>query len=345
MQIKQILKKVFSVFIVFNLFLVSCNTNNIRKNLSENEFYDASNNILKIKENADELTVASVYAVSVPFFSALKMTDRIKAINTKSKFWKDIDRNIENADTVGRGTVDLEKLAKIRPDCLVHNAYDKTTVEAVQKLGIDVFCIKAENLDDIINTLGLMGKYFGKSKEADYIITYIKNKFDKIDNIVKSIKEEDKKTAILMGGTLGRIAGANALQSFMIERAGGICKIDESKNSNWVDIGVERIFEYNPDYLFITSSAVLDYDREELFKSPTWSGMAAIKNKNVFNMPAKIDSWDMPGISCVIGTMYILYKMYPTYFSRDELEKEIDEYYMMMFNRTFDKNYLGYTLD
>ena len=342
---KSIFKKFLSVFLVLNLFLISCNTNSVKRNLSENEFYDASNNILKIRENAEDLTVASVYAVSVPFFSALKMTDRIKAINTKSKFWKDVDKNLENADTVGRGTVDLEKLAKINPDCFLHNSYDKATVQAVKKLGIDVFCIKAENLDDIINTLNLMGKYFGKTKEANETITYIKNKFDKIDNIVKNIKEEDKKTAILMGGTIGRIAGGNALQSFMIERAGGICKIDDRNHNNWVDIGVEKIFEYNPDYLFITSSAALDYDREELLESPTWSGMTAIKNKNIFQIPAKIDSWDMPGISCVIGTMFMLYKMYPTYFSREELQKEIDEYYMMMFNKTFDKDYLGYTLD
>jgi len=72
--------------------------------------------------------------------------------------------------------------------------------------------------------------------------------------------------------------------------------------------------------------------------------MTAEKNKNIYVIPAAIDSWDLPGISCVIGTMYMLYKMYPEYFSLQDFQKEIDDYYTFMFGRTFDADYLGYEL-
>ena len=52
----------------------------------------------------------------------------------------------------------------------------------------------------------------------------------------------------------------------------------------------------------------------------------------------------MPGISCVLGTMYMLWRMYPDYFSADELQKQIDEYYTFMFGKTYDFAYLGYDL-
>ena len=344
----KIIKRIISWLIILSILsmhLISCSDNISIKENSTNIIIDASNNNLSIKENASEITAASVYAVAVPFFSALKMTDRVKAVNTKSKFWKDVDINLRNADTVGKGVVNIEKLAKINPTCLVHRSNDKSTVDQVKKLGIDVLCIKVENVDDIINTLNLMGKYFGEEENAKKTIDYIENEFEKIDNIVKNIPDDKRKTAIVMGGSLGRVAGIDMLQSFMIEKAGGICKVEEAKDHNWVDIGVEKIFMYNPDFIFLTSSSSLDYDVDEIYESETWRAMNASINKNIYNIPSKLDSWDMPGISCVIGTMYMLYKMYPEYFSKEELVEEINEYYTLMFDKTFDEKYLGYTLE
>ena len=172
----KIIKRIISSLIILSIFsmhLISCSDNISVKENSTNIIIDAANNKLSIKENASEITAASVYAVAVPFFSALKMTDRVKAVNTKSKFWKDVDINLGNADTVGKGVVDLEKLAKINPTCLVHRSNDKSTVDQVKKLGIDVLCIKVENVEDIINTLNIMGKYFGEEENAKKTIDYI----------------------------------------------------------------------------------------------------------------------------------------------------------------------------
>ena len=40
-----------------------------------------------------------------------------------------------------------------------------------------------------------------------------------------------------------------------------------------------------------------------------------------------------------------LHEMYPSYFTADQLQAEVDEYYTMMFGKTFDADYLGYTLE
>ena len=76
-----------------------------------------------------------------------------------------------------------------------------------------------------------------------------------------------------------------------------------------------------------------------------WSAMTAVQNGDIYVIPAKIDSWDLPGVSSTIGTMYLLYKMYPEYFTAEQLEEEIDEYYTFMFGKTFDPEYLGYQLE
>lgn len=42
---------------------------------------DAAGRKITVRLNAKELTAASVYAVSAPFFTALGISDRVKAVN------------------------------------------------------------------------------------------------------------------------------------------------------------------------------------------------------------------------------------------------------------------------
>ena len=36
--------------------------------------------------------------------------------------------------------------------------------------------------------------------------------------------------------------------------------------------------------------------------------------------------------------------MYPEHFSREQLEQEVTQYYLFMFGKTFEADYLGYDL-
>lgn len=343
------MKKAVSLIVTLALimFLYGCSSdqNAISQN-SGQTVTDGSGAVLSVPENSSTTTIASVYAVSVPFIVALGLSDRVKAINVKSKFWTENDEALSKAGTVGRGVVDLEALAKFAPDVLIHRSNDPKTVEAVSKLNIEVLCIKAENYDDIKSTLTMLGKYFGVSDRAVKVCEWMDTKFSYIDSIVKTIPEDKKVTALVMGGELGRIAGGDMLQSWMIEKAGGVCVADGvTANYSWTDVGVETIFGWNPDFLFCTGSTGLEYSVDGLYEDASWSALTAVKNGRIYRIPASYDAWDMPGISCVIGTMYMLRCMYPDYFSVEELQKQIDEYYTFMFGKTFDASYLGYNLE
>ena len=329
------MKKILTILLIISL-LVSCTSSNTQKEY-KGEIIDGANRTVRIPLNNSDISIASVYAVSVPFIVALDLTDKVVAINAKSSFWYKANENLNNAGTVGRGNVDLEKLATYNPDVFIHRSNDPETVEAVEKLGIDVICITVEDIDDVKNTLSMLGTYFDKEQKANEVKDWIDSKIEYIDEIVKAIPDNKKKTAMLLGGELGRVAGNDMLQTWMIEKAGGIPVIDEGENHNWINIGVEKVFTYNPDVIFCTSSTSRNYQIDELITDSTWSAVNAIKNRNIFTIPAANDSWDMPGISCVLGIMFMMHKMYPEYFSLEELKKEVNEYYTFMFGRTFDE--------
>lgn len=306
---------------------------------------DAAGRELAIPEDGSAERIASVYGTAVPFIVALQLSGQVDAINCKSNFWTKADEALGRAGTVGRGVVDLEALAECGATVLVHRANDAETVEAVEKLGVEVLCIQAEDMDEIYSTLKLMGEYFGKNDRAAEVIGWMDAKFAKIDGIVSQIPESERHTALVMGGELGRIAGGDMIQSWMLEKAGGICVAKDTENdARWLDIGVETVFSWDPEYIFCTSSASLDYTVDEVLEDSAWSAVKAVKNGHVAQIPSKLDTWDMPGIAAVIGTFWMLHEMYPEYFSVSELEAEIDEYYNFMFGRSFDAEYLGYEL-
>ena len=340
------MRKVINIIISISLTMCLCGC----KTEEENNYQftktikDGANREVGIASNAQELTAASVYFVAVPFFEALDITDRVLAVNARTSFWLKADENLGNAGSVGKGTVDLEKLASYAPDVLVHRSNDPETVEAVEKLGVDVVCITVENAQDVIDTLNLRGEYFGVKENATKAINWFNSKLELIDNIVSKIPQVERKTALLMGGEIGRVAGSDMLQSWMIEKAGGIAVVEEGVNHNWVDIGVEKVFSYNPEYIFITSSAARNYDVEDLYTNDAYSSLTAVKENNIYEIPAKQDSWDMPGLSCVLGIMYMLHSFYPEYFTISDLEDEVDDYYRFMFGRCFD-NELGLDWD
>jgi len=208
-----------------------------------------------------------------------------------------------------------------------------------------VLCITVEDMADITDTLTMMGRYFGAEDRAVEVIKWMDGKFRMIDEIAAQIPEAERKTVLVLGGESGRIAADDMLQAWMAEKAGGIYVAENTANNrNWVNVGVEQVFTWNPDFIFSTSSTPLDYSIEELLADDAWSAVEAVKDAHFYQIPAKLDSWDIPGVSCVIGTMYMLHKMYPDYFSQQQLEQEVAEYYEFMFGKTFDAAYLGYDL-
>lgn len=338
-------KRIYALFLVLALSLAGCGGQAApaQKTQAANTVTDASGAVLEIPE--PPASIASAYAVSVPFIVALDLSDQVVAINCKSSFWSDNVPALGQAGSVGRGVVDLEALAACAPTVLIHRANDSKTVDAVTPLGIDVLCIQAESMEDVAATLRLMGNYFGAQERAQEVIAWMDAKFALIDSIVAKIPEDQRVTALTMGGELGRIAGGDMLQSWMIEKAGGICvATDIENNCNWAQVGVETVFELNPEFLFLTSSTPLDYSAQDILNDPAWSAVSAVEQSNVAQIPAKIDSWDLPGVVSVLGAMWMLHEMYPGYFSAEQLQQQVDEYYTFLFGRTFAPDYLGYDL-
>lgn len=291
----------------------------------------------------DPQSIALCYRVVIRFLLSLDQGDKIKGIGKSEPFLEELQPSLRDCKDVGQGVADIEALAELKPDLFFHKASDVETLEAVENIGIPAVGIEVETPEDMIMALEIMGKVCGAEDKASQLIKQYNACIAKAEELTSQIPDGDRKTAIVMGTSIGKVADGTMLQGGMLERAGAVnCAANLEATELWPTAGAEQIFEWNPEYIFITGSESAVYEADVIYNDKAWSEIKAVKNKNVYVMPAEQDSWEFPGIVSALGTEYMIHTMYPELLDDEQLEKDVNEMYELSYGRTFDREELGY---
>lgn len=360
-EVKNISRRVIALLLTltFMISLFGCSNNTEKDNAADDSLKstvtidgpsitvkDMLGREVEIPADTINNTVGATYGVATPFFVTLNLSDRVLACNYKNgQFIKMVDETVYNARDIGNEALDVEKLATIKPSVYICKGkpqdYDK--IAGATTLNIPTLTISAENPDEVIYVYEMLGKAFGVEERAKVLINYLKTELQNIDNLASTIPEERKVTALCMGSELGRVAGDDMLQTIMLKKVGAKTVVDDVKKDRWwVNIGVEEIFNRNPDCLFVTSSGVRDYSAEQLYSDPAWNAVTAVQNRRVYVIPALKDSWDMPGPAFILAMYYMMHCMYPDVVNAEYMQYKTDEFYQLFYGRTLSGEEIGY---
>ena len=291
----------------------------------------------------DPETIALCYRVAIRFLLSLDQGDKIKGIGKSEPFLEELQPSLKDCMDVGKGVADIEALAELKPDLFIHKASDPETLDAVEKIGIPAVGIEIETPEDMVVSLDLLGKVCGAEEKATKLREYYESKLKDIEGKVSTIEERKRPRAIVMGSSPGKVADGSMLQGEMLERAGAVnCAGDMDATELWPTAGIEQIFKWDPEYIFVTGSETAGYSAKDILSDPSWSELSAVKKKQVFDIPAKKDSWEFPGPVSVLGIEYMMHVMHPELESDEELQDEIDAFYELSYGRKFSGKDLGY---
>ena len=286
-------------------------------------------------------SIAFSYRVIARFIISLGEGDKITGSGKSEPFLYELEPGLWDAVDVGKGVPDLEAIASLEPDVYFYRSTDVEGLENVAELGIPSIGLSFEDPEEMKTALSIMGAVLEKEDRAAELIAYYDAKIEA--DKAQADEIEDKKTAIVMGSSIGKVADGTMLQSAMIEYAGGINPASDIEATElWPTAGTEQIFSWDPDFIFITGNESTNYTVDDIINDPAWAELKAVKNKNVYQMPAAVDSWEFPGIVSAIGIDYIKSKMYPELLSEEELQKNIDEFYELSYGRRFSGEEIGY---
>lgn len=299
---------------------------------------DAAGREVTLKQPVE--SVLTVYGIK--YVLALGLGDKL-VNGSKRPFDLAICPDLANGVTFGSDQMNAESIASIDPDVFIHKAGASELMDALDELGINSIGIYMETPEEVVSTIELLGKALGADERAAELVKYYQNLMTVGSGLTANVAEGDKPTAILMGNTIGKVAHSAMLQSIMIESAGGInLAADVEGEGTWPVVGVEQIFEWDPEFIFIMNSTSRDYDVESIMADPAWADLTAVKNGNVFVVPSDTDSWEYPCMQSALGTIWMISKMYPELLSDADLVKYVDDFYDFVYGVHFTREELNY---
>ncbi len=243
---------------------------------------------------------------------------------------------------IGTGEqVNLESVAAVGPDLAIVPERIKGQAEEFEKVGIPAIVIipNRESLDAVKDTLTILGKALGEDERARKINEFLDRKIADAKTI--SAKAKNKHRVLFLGKSSPlSVAPSAMIQTQLIETAGGenaVSGVDVE--GSFANVNIEQIITWNPDIIWLPP--YVDYTVESLLNDPAWSNINAIKNKKVYIFPSALEPWDQPTAAVTLGISWATHNLYPDLYSLDELKKDADEFYNLIYGKTFTLEQMG----
>jgi len=230
----------------------------------------------------------------------------------------------------------FEKIAALKPDLIFcGNLKDAEAFE--DKIGCPVVVLGGQGWnfgeDGYYNSIRVAGQALDAEDKADELIAFAKGKVDMIESVTDDLKPEDRPEVYFAS----RGAGAGFYdpkegRDFTrtepkydpLSMAGGI-NIASEINGSTINVALEQIIAWNPDFIFISNSDAGNNTGLDFIKnSPELSSINAIKNGNVYNCFYPHCRGTPPDRN-LLNMMYMAKVLHPEEFKDLDLEKEGNE--------------------
>jgi len=243
---------------------------------------------------------------------------------------------------VGKGSnINIESVIATGADLVILPKRHQDLVPQFEAANIPVLVIldSTENFETVKQTLKLLGMAIGENEKAEKINSFLDSQLENAQTVLKDVTE--KPSVLFLGGSSAlSVAPGSMIQTSLIEAGGGVNAVSGVEGlGGFVDVSIEQIIAWNPDVIWFPQYA--DFTADDLLNDPAWSSISAIQNKRVYEFPSKLEPWDQPTAALALGVDWALYNLHPDLYSFESLMKNVDEFYTIVYDKTFTAEQLG----
>lgn len=290
-------------------------------------------------EKAPDRLVSGYYITS-SMLMALGLTDKIVGIEAKAEkrpLYRLAAPKLLEAPNVGTAKeFNMEGALDLKPDLLVLPIRLKDMVKTLEDLDIKVLGVNPESFKEMEDVLRLLGKTTGTIERGEEIISYNKALLEKAKEL--TIKSEGKTPTVYFGGNTSFLttAGGKMHQSSLIKEAGALNVAEELDDSYWAEVSYEQILAWQPDYIVLASDA--SYTVDDVLNDGALSGLKAVEEKKVYQLPSSIEAWDSPVPASVLGVLAISSYLHGKEYGPEDLKEDVVKYYEKFYGFTFNED-------
>ena len=271
--------------------------------------------------------IVSGYYISTSTLIALGLSDKLVGIEAKADkrpIYKLSAPQLIALPNVGTAKeFNLEGCLALEPDLVILPLKLKSAAQTLEELGIDVLLVNPESQEQLMEMIALLGDATGTADRAGELADYIQTQQAALAEL---LADADAPTVYLGGNSaLLSTAGQAMYQSDMIVRAGGVNVAAEIQDTYWVDISYEQLLAWDPDYIILASDAA--YTAQDVLADENLKDCTAVKNGNVYHLPADVESWDSPVPSGFLGSCWMASVLHGDLVTESDCTAWINEFY------------------
>ena len=222
------------------------------------------------------------------------------------------------------GIDNIELVVPLKPDLIFDRASEADATQ--EKTGIPTVVISSSghDLDSMYKEFETMGVVLEKEQEAEEMISFVKEKVAKLEEVTSEIPESDKPRvyfATRIHGYVGEVTRTTG-HYYPIDIAGGI---NVAKCISGTTVSKEQIIAWNPDIILVIRYADYAGDPVEMVLSdPDLQTINAVKNKRIY-YTSYAYCYGTPQDKNLAAAMYLAKLFHPDKFDDLDLEKEGNE--------------------
>lgn len=332
-------KKILAAAMLLVLCCTACTgkTETPAEQASGETFTDCVGRTVSIPESTDR--IACLYAYTGHVAVLLGCEDQIVAVVDGLKRDALMQQKIPAIDDMpcpyNSGSINVEELAAADPDLIflrASNLQDAGEMEKLDGLGIPYAVVEYTTMDDQMESISVMGKALGREEQAEAYLQYYRDTLEMVRQRLADLPEREKKTVYHSVNEVVRADIPGTLSYEVLEAAGCINVVTDAEelqlDGDKGYVTVEQIYVWDPDVILANEPSAVEY----FCTDEKFSGLRAVQEGNVLQLPVGISRWAHPGsLESPLATLYVAATLYPEYFSDIDLQAEIREFYQTFF--------------
>ena len=195
--------------------------------------------------------IVSLAPSNTEFLFAIGLGDRVVGV-TEYCNYPDAASRVERV--AGFSTLSAEKIASVEPDLvLAARGNDLEGLEMVRKMGIPVFAIDVQSVDQLVEAVRRIGRITGADEAAGELADSLHLRINTVRQAISKSKAARPKVFWGFWGEPIYTAGEGTIIDDVIHQAGGD-NVGRSAPGSWPQIGLEALVALAPEVIITTSS-------------------------------------------------------------------------------------------
>ncbi len=232
---------------------------------------------------------------------------------------------LENA----AGEILIEEVLRINPD--LNLTLQTQCLNTLEDNDIPVVFIDWANGEELKENVRLIADILDVEERGEAYCDYFDETVAKAEQIVAQIPESERKTVLFADVTNRYINWA--ISEWWIEEGGGISVSKEMHTGERLDFTTEDLLAWDPDVIFTTSD-----QKEEIMADSQLAGITAVQNGEIYRTPCVGHQWGVRTTEQQLVILWTINKLYPEYYSYDELAEDIHYFYETFMNYDMPDN-------